>query len=355
VSFLTDIVQASMVLLLVVIATITMGVKIKIDRDLIPESGLLESSLLGWQLLYILPVAILTNDFFLSSFWIRAFASRTDKDLWVGVSIASLVVLIIIVLVGVTGLLAVWSGVIPIGEDGSIAFFLLLESLPSWVVGIVIVMAVSLSTAAFDSIQSAFVSTASNDLFKNKLNIWYIRGMVALIIIPIVVIALKADSILQIYLICDLVSASTVPVLVIGMNDRFCWWWRGFEVVVGSLGGILTVFIFGTIYYGNALDGGKLILLENGLYTADWGAFGAFVAAPVGGLLWAFAAFGLRLAFQKIYAMKKGVPFTALDKPDFAARSIPAGPNGNEFAEPGEVEVDSADNIIINHHKGKFF
>ena len=123
ISFITDTIQAVMVLLLVVIATITSGVKTKVDRTLIDESQLLKPSLLGWQLIYILPVAVLTNDFFLSQFWIRTFASKTDKDLYVGVSLASIMVLIILTLVGVTGLLAVWTGALPVGEDGSIAFF----------------------------------------------------------------------------------------------------------------------------------------------------------------------------------------------------------------------------------------
>jgi hypothetical protein len=54
-----------MVLGLIIIATITIGVKIDIDTSLIEPSGLTKPSLLGWQLLYILPIAILTNDFFL--------------------------------------------------------------------------------------------------------------------------------------------------------------------------------------------------------------------------------------------------------------------------------------------------
>jgi hypothetical protein len=175
-------------------------------------------------------------------------------------------------------------------------------------VGIVLVMVVSLSTAAFDSFQSAMVSTASNDLFRNKLNIWWVRGAVVLIIFPVVVLALKAPSILQIYLISDLVSASTIPVLVLGLSDRF-YWWRGFEVVVGGLGGILTVFIFGTIYFGSALQGAQLILLEQGLYGNDWSAFGAFVAAPIGGLLWGFGALAVRLTWQFCDAKVKGHRF----------------------------------------------
>jgi Na+/proline symporter len=174
-------------MILVIIATITVGVETKIDKSLIDSSGLTKPTLLGWQLLYILPVAVLTNDFFLSNFWIRTFASKTDKDLWIGVSIAAVVTLIILTLVGSTGLIATWSGAFDPNnpdQDGSVAFFYLLEQLPAWTVGIVLVMVVSLSTAAFDSFQSAMVSTASNDLFRNKLNIWWIRGAVVLIIFP---------------------------------------------------------------------------------------------------------------------------------------------------------------------------
>lgn len=55
-----------MVMGLIIIAVIAIGVQTKIDKSLIGPSGLLEPTLLGWQLIYILPVAILTNDFFLS-------------------------------------------------------------------------------------------------------------------------------------------------------------------------------------------------------------------------------------------------------------------------------------------------
>ena len=230
-----------------------------------------------------------------------------------------MVIVMVVTLVGSTGFIAVWAGLVPGPDpenpvDGAVAFFTLLEQLPSWVVGVVLVMSVTLSTAAFDSFQSAMVSTASNDFFRNKLNIWFIRAGVALVTIPVVAVAIRAPSILQIYLISDLLSAAVIPVLVIGLSERF-YWWRGFEVVVGGLGGIFTVFLFGTVYYGNAYDGGRLILLEQGLFQEGWGAFGAFVAAPVGGILWAIAALGLRLGIQYAQAKLKGHRFDALDRP----------------------------------------
>ncbi|CAK7240241.1 MAG: hypothetical protein STHCBS139747_001679 [Sporothrix thermara] len=318
ISFVTDNVQGALVLGLIVIASIAVGTKTHINHSDVVDSGLLNSNLLGWQLLYILPIAILTNDFFLSNFWLRTFASRTDKDLWIGISIAAFCTLVILTLVGVGGLVAVWSGAYP-GEgvdpadaDSSVAFFMLLAELPNWVVGIVIVMSISLSTAAFDSLQSAMVSSASNDIFRNKLRPMYVRFGVVLIIVPVVVLALKTPSILQIYLISDLVSASTIPVLILGLWDRFSLW-NGMDVIVGGLGGLLTVFIFGTIYYGSAQTGAQLLLLEQGLYEGDWGAFGAFVAAPVGGVLFGFGSFVLRMTFGYVRSRIQGRAFQPIN------------------------------------------
>ena len=270
-----------MVVGLIILGTITVGVETHVDRSLIASSNFLNSSLLGWQLMYILPVAIVTNNFFLSSLWIRTFASKTDKDLVIGTSIATVIVAMILTLVGSSGLLAAWTGAWPGDppQEGSIAFFLLLGQLPAWVVGIILVMVVSLSTAAFDSLQSAMVSTGSNDIFRNRLDLWWIRLAVVVLIFPVAVVALRSPSVLQVYLISDLVSASSIPVLLIGLHDQ-CFWWRGFEVVVGGLGGLLSVFIFGTIYYRNAQDGANLMLLEQSLYVDDWSAFGRLMAAP---------------------------------------------------------------------------
>ena len=347
---MTDNIQGALVVGLIFLAVVTVGTTTHIDGSLVSSTGLLEPSLLGWQLIYILPVAILTNDFFISGFWMRTFASKTDRDLILGVGIATVAVTVILLLVGVTGLLAAWSGAWP-GDPpqvGSIAFFLLLEDLPAWVVGVVLVMTVSLSTAAFDSFQSAMVSTGSNDLFRNKLSLWWIRLAVVLVIFPVVVVALKSPDVLQVYLISDLVSASSIPVLVLGLSEK-CYWWRGFEVVIGGFGGLITVFVFGTIYFGNARDGANLLLLESGLYSNDWSAFGAFVAAPVGGLLWGFGALALRLGIQWTLARTRGHRFEALDRP------TSVGPSPYARDNPPLEDQDVVAQISIEPTKGKFF
>jgi len=136
-----------MIGLLIIICAVTVGTSVTIDAALIGPSGLLEQSKLGYQLIFILLVGIVFSDMFLSNFWMRAFASKTDKDLWIGCGLASLAVFAILLLVSSTGFIAAWAGVWTPGVYGGLAFFLLLGKLPAWVVGFVVVMVVALSCA----------------------------------------------------------------------------------------------------------------------------------------------------------------------------------------------------------------
>ena len=136
-----------MVAILIAVCAIAIGTNVDIHRDTIGPSGLTQDTKLGYQLIYILFIGVLFSDMFLSGFWMRAFASKTDRDLWIGVSIASIIVFIILLLVGSTGFIAAWAGVWIPGQYGGLAFFLLVAKLPAWVVGFTVVMVVALSCA----------------------------------------------------------------------------------------------------------------------------------------------------------------------------------------------------------------
>lgn len=347
VSFITDNLQGVMVLLLIIICASGMGSYIKIDPELVGPSGLLKANKLGWQLLYILFVAILTNDCFMAGFWLRTFAARTNRDLWIGTSIATFVTFVICTLVGIPGMLAVWSGDLVVGDDnGYLAFYILLDKMPNWVIAFVLIFVICLSTCTFDSLQSAMVSTISNDVFRNKLQINYTRGMVFIIMVPIVVLAVKvADNILQIYLIADLVSAAVIPVVFLGLSDTYFWFLTGFDVMVGGFGALLGVFIFGTVYYGSAKEGGKLLLIWNGIYDEeDWGAFGAFVIAPFGGILITFVCVAIRALVLYIYARVTNTKFTALDRRTFGASDDEGEQEVVKYGSVDDNDVTKKDN-----------
>ena len=75
---------------------------------------------------------------------------------------------------------------------------------------------------------------------------------------------------------------------------------------------------------------------------------GAFVAAPFGGLLWAFAACGLRIAFLWVMARVKGHRFDAFDRP------IP-----QHVRRPSAVDEHENEAVLTQSiqpgHSGKFF
>lgn len=317
-SFITDNIQGVMIFLLLIVCSIAMGLNIHVDHSLVESTGFLGSSQLGWQLVYILPVAIATNDCFLSGFWLRTFASKTDKDLFWACGIATVIIFIFLTLIGFTGLLAAWSGIwnpVTDADEGANTFFLILLKMPAWVVGFVLVFTVSLSTATFDSLISAMASSISNDLFHNKLKIIYVRLIVLLLMAPSIAVAIKAPNILNIYLISDLISAAVIPVLFFGLSKRF-FFITSWELIISGLGGIFSVFIFGAIYYDNAYRGAQLMIMQPlGIYADDWSAFGAFVVAPFGGIIWGLITLAIRLGALYIRAKVKGIPFTALDRP----------------------------------------
>lgn len=346
VSFITDNFQGALVILLVIICSAGMGSYIHIDTSTIGPSHLLDANLLGWQLMYILPVAIITNDCFMAGFWLRTFASKTDKDLWIGTSIATFFTFAICTLVGTTGFLAVWGGYLTAGDpQGSYAFYILLSYMPRWIVAFVLIFVICLSTCTFDSLQSAMVSTISNDLFRNKLKMIYVRGLVVLVMIPTIVLAVKvANNVLQIYLIADLVSAAVIPSIFLGLSDRCFWFIHGVDVMVGGLGALLGVFVFGTVYYGSAKEGGKLLLIWNGLYnSSDWGPFGAFVIAFVGGVIFTLLCTGLRIGVEYAWSKIFGTRFTALDKRETVEE--------NTQSDVASVEYGSVDDSSLKNTK----
>ena len=56
-------------------------------------------------------------------------------------------------------------------------------------------------------------------------------------------------------------------------------------------------------------------MIWNGIYDPeDWGAFGAFVIAPVGGVVFALLAAAARIGSLYVYSKITGNQFTALDR-----------------------------------------
>ena len=130
-----------------------------------------------------------------------------------------------------------WANVLDPNDPaaGNSAFFYLLTLLPTWVVGFSLVFAITMSCAAYDTLQCSLVATISNDVFRNKINVWWVR-VILVVNVPAVVVATKNLNILVLFLIADLVSAALLPPILLGLVPVLHFL-NGFDIIVGGLGG----------------------------------------------------------------------------------------------------------------------
>lgn len=313
-SLYTDNVNAIVIIIFVIIAGVGVGTQIDITQERIDQSGILVPHALGGELWYILTVAIIFSQMFNQGFWQRAFASKNDRTLYLSVILASVPLFAIVFLVGMTGPLAQWSGLfdgVTPDDDGSLTFFYIIATLPAWVSGIVIVLAGLLSSSAYDTLQSAQISTIYNDVFLGRVNIWYCRLALFAVNVPAVVLAVRNIDILQVFLVADLGAAAVLPAPLLGLIPCLHFL-NGVDAFVGACGGYLTTFLFGLAYYqGDVRAAGNLLGLSEGLYIggSDYSVLGAFFAAPLGSVGWTLASAGVRLGVQWSFCKMRGESF----------------------------------------------
>ncbi|SOV08893.1 uncharacterized protein UDID_04648 [Ustilago sp. UG-2017a] len=318
-SLYTDNANAIIIMIFIVIASIAVGVNLDIDHARVESSGLLKPQRLGGELWYILTAALVFSQMFNQGFWQRVFASKNNKALYLSVAFTTIPLFAICFIVGMAGPLAWWSGLFdgPTAEDdGSLTFFYIINTLPNWVTGIVIVLAGCLSSSAYDTFQSAQISTIQNDVFLGRLNIWWCRLILVCINVPSVVLAVKNIDILEVFLIADLAGIACIPAFLLGLIPKL-YFLNGVDAVGGAVGGFLTVFLFGTAFYGNAADGIKLVGLPNGLYLDDFSVLGAFFAAPLGSIGWTFATCAIRAGLTWLYCRYTGNEYKVFEYREF--------------------------------------
>jgi len=315
----------------VIIAAGAIGGEINISKERIDQSGILVPHALGGELWYILTVAIVFSQMFNQGFWQRAFAAKSNKTLWSSVFIAAGPLFAVVFFVGLCGPIAQWAGLfdgVTDEDDGSTTFFYIIQTLPTWVSGIVIVLSGLLTSSAYDTYQSAQITTIYNDVFLGRINIWWCRLALLCLNIPAVILAVKNIDILQVFLVADLGAAAVLPAPLLGLIPQLHFI-NGFDAFIGALGGYFTTFIFGLIYYhGDVHAAGNLLGLSNGLYIGgdDYSVLGAFFAAPLGCVGWTLAAAGARIGVKWILCRIRGESF------EMTRREW----NTREFALPGD-------------------
>jgi SSS family solute:Na+ symporter len=194
-----------------------------------------------------LVIAVTAANLFHQGYWQRLWSARDTSALRSGALLGGLVTIIVVAVVGGLGIAAAMSG----ADLGSppIPFFALLSGAPAWLTIPALVLALTLVASSVDTLQNALASLAVTE--KQGISITSARWVTILLMIPVVVVALQGVSVLRLFLIADLLCATAVIPVLMGLWKRM----TTTAAVFGGLAGLAGAVIPGWVTGGSLTAG----------------------------------------------------------------------------------------------------
>lgn len=176
-------------------------------------------------------IAVTAANLFHQGYWQRIWAARDGQALGRGAVLGGLITVLVVAVVGGLGIIAAMSAT----DLGSppIPFFALLANAPAWLTIPALVLAMTLVASSVDTLQNALASLAVTE--GRGLSLAAARWITCLLMIPVIVVALQGISVLRLFLIADLLCATAVVPVLLGLWSRM----GTGAAIGGSLAGIL--------------------------------------------------------------------------------------------------------------------
>ena len=219
-----------------------------------------------------LVIAVTAANLFHQGYWQRLWSARDTSALRSGALLGGLVTIIVVAVVGGLGIAAAMSG----ADLGSppIPFFALLSGAPAWLTIPALVLALTLVASSVDTLQNALASLAVTE--KQGLSIISARWVTVLLMIPVVIVALQGVSVLRLFLIADLLCATAVIPVLMGLWKRM----TTTAAVFGGLAGLAGAIIPGWVTGGSLTAGVLAASFPGGIPTLE-PFLGALAASAV--------------------------------------------------------------------------
>ena len=228
-----------------------------------------------------LVIAVTAANLFHQGYWQRLWAARDDAALRRGALLGGVLTILVVATLGSAGILAAMRG-LDLGTP-PIPFFALLSDAPGWLTLPALLLAISLVASSVDTLQNALVSLGVTE--GPGLRLRSARLLSALLMIPVVGLALQEISVLRLFLIADLLCATAVVPLLSGLAERV----SPRAAIAGAVAGLPGAVLPGVISTGS---------LSGGLLAASFPA-GVPTLAPFLGALVASSAVTLALAYWR--------------------------------------------------------
>ncbi|ELZ80502.1 sodium/proline symporter [Haloferax larsenii JCM 13917] len=252
-SMFTDTVQALVVFPLLIVALVGVlvslgGVGPVYEGVAATNPALLDPGFVpGLQFGIALAFAILGAELVNQTWWQRIYAGKTSETVSRGFRNATVVNGAVVFLAALVGVVAVGhadivADVTSAGYNADVAFFVLLESaVPSWVVLAVVLVALLLVMSSVDTLFNALSCLVTVDLARmlpdssDKQLTLGARAFTVLVALAAVYVSLRAQSVLRLFFLADLLGAAVAFPLVYGLYSTRL---TGAGALVSSLTGL---------------------------------------------------------------------------------------------------------------------
>lgn len=244
-SLRTDRWQSWLVIVLLTLAAAAALVGVDAPVASVRDSGLLGVDRAGMESAVTLILAVTAANMFHHGYWQRVWSARDDRALRRGALIGAAVTVPLMLLAGGLGVLAASVGLV---EVPALSVFALAGELPVVVVAAVLLLGIALVTSSIDTLESGLAALLVSE--RPTLGLRHARLLTVVIVLPALAVGLVATSVLQLFLIADLLAAVLLLPALLGLWHRT----TTTGVWAGILAGAVGAFGAGFVARGS-LDG----------------------------------------------------------------------------------------------------
>lgn len=228
-----------------------------------------------------LVIAVTAANLFHQGYWQRLWSARSDAELRRGAWLGGWLTLPVMLVMGALGMLSMALGHNP--GTPPMPFFALLSGAPSWLALPVLILAVALVASSVDTLQSGIASLVVTA--RPGVSLSAARWVTVLLMVPVVLVSLQGLSVLRLFLIADLLCATAVVPVLLGLWQRM----TPSAAVAGAAAGMVGAVLPGWLASGSLATGVLAASFPTSVPTL----------APFGGALLASAVVSLALAWIK--------------------------------------------------------
>ncbi|MDX1658082.1 MAG: hypothetical protein R3343_04610 [Nitriliruptorales bacterium] len=242
-SLRTDRWQGWLVLALVALAGVAIVSGLDSPGTTWRDSGLLGVDRPGIEAAITLVIAVTAANLLHQGYWQRVWSASDDQALRRGALVGAAATVPVVLVVGAFGILAAGAGA---AEVPALSVFALTAELPDVIVIGVMGLGVALVASSVDTLENALVSLVAAERPATT-DLRGARVLTVLIMVPVTGVALVAGSVLQLFLIADLLAAAIVVPSLLGLWRRA----TGAAALAGGIAGLVGAFVGGLVERGD--------------------------------------------------------------------------------------------------------